>query len=980
MKKVSISYFIVVILSFSCFLPILAQEGFVRGTVVDAFSSKYVVDVEVQLLRPDSSVVATTKSYYSKYSNVFETNEGVHVFYDEKSPTTFQFKLQTEGIYLLQFKKRGYQDLVRPIEVKWSTRQRNIDLGEIGLFPESKELGEAEVKATRLKMVYKGDTLIYNADAFQMEQSAMLGDLVKKLPGVEYRDGRIYAQGKYVESILLSGKDFFKQNPSEALKNLPSFIVSKLKFYEKKGELSETMGKDMHDKSYVMDVHLKKEYIGNWVFKPTVGYGTNDRYKAALFGMRVDDRQMLSVNADLNNLSMTNNITEGGYSFDQQNDRLVTRKAVSSKYHFEESKAFALDLGAAYEHLTTRQLTEQNTENYLDGGNTFQRMERYDRSGRTNIKGHADVTLRPAKGRYINFNYGLDYADDNRCSEERLASYNADPATLVASGILDSTFADKVPAALAPAILNRLSDQSRLRQKQWTHKATGEWQQKWGEGLFKLTGGWDYERDSQELMEHYRLYYPNLDVPTTDFRNRYEDMANKTQFYKAGSQYIWKYIDTPSANGQLDVAYDFSFVNQSKRNSLYRLDRLPGWGADEAPSLGSLPDGAGLLADCLDKANSYDWDSKRQRHQLALNLTHEWMRPDSSWMTVAAVLPVVYSARTFDYRRDDLLYPYKTKDCLFNPALQWTWFPIKSDRYGMNSAWQMLYKLNMTEPSLLLFPTIKDESDPLHVTLGNDALQKMLHHQLTASYTYRKPGTMRSTSVNFNYQGFQHAIAQRVDYNPTTGVQTTRPVNVDGNYMLDGGISFSTPLDKKQQYDFRTSTKVGFSRSADLNSSGEDVSTPVRQETKYLNASQSLSLGYTQMKWGLSLSAEGKWNRISGAGGKGTSDPNLWEASYAAFGYAQLPWQMLFSTSMSYNKMYGYVQDKGRFVWDASLSKTFRKPLTLTLSMNDIFHQQRQLTTALNAWGRTETIARLYRPDYIMLELSYKLNYSRKKK
>lgn len=79
------------------------------------------------------------------------------------------------------------------------------------MIPESRELGEATVTATHIKMYHKGDTLIYNADAFQTADGSMLDDLVRQLPGVEMRDGRIYAQGKFVESILISGKDFLEE-------------------------------------------------------------------------------------------------------------------------------------------------------------------------------------------------------------------------------------------------------------------------------------------------------------------------------------------------------------------------------------------------------------------------------------------------------------------------------------------------------------------------------------------------------------------------------------------------------------------------------------------------------------------------------------------------------------------------------------------------------------------------------------------------
>ena len=63
-------------------------------------------------------------------------------------------------------------------------------------------LGEATVKASRIMMVMKGDTLVYNAAAFQLSEGSMLDQLVRQLPGVELRDGgRIYVNGRYANSV-----------------------------------------------------------------------------------------------------------------------------------------------------------------------------------------------------------------------------------------------------------------------------------------------------------------------------------------------------------------------------------------------------------------------------------------------------------------------------------------------------------------------------------------------------------------------------------------------------------------------------------------------------------------------------------------------------------------------------------------------------------------------------------------------------------
>ena len=63
-----------------------------------------------------------------------------------------------------------------------------------------RELGEATVTASKVRMVVKGDTIVYNADAFQLANGSMLDGLIKLLPGFELRGGQITVNGQFVSN------------------------------------------------------------------------------------------------------------------------------------------------------------------------------------------------------------------------------------------------------------------------------------------------------------------------------------------------------------------------------------------------------------------------------------------------------------------------------------------------------------------------------------------------------------------------------------------------------------------------------------------------------------------------------------------------------------------------------------------------------------------------------------------------------------
>ena len=131
---------------------------------------------------------------------------------------------------IFRFSKEGYQTQCLNIEKrKMDRREFRYFIGEVLLRKKSKprdtQLGEATVTASKIRMVVKGDTLVYNADAFQLSEGSMLDGLIKRLPGFELRDGQITVNGQYVSSLLVNGEDFFRGDPRVALENLPAYAM-----------------------------------------------------------------------------------------------------------------------------------------------------------------------------------------------------------------------------------------------------------------------------------------------------------------------------------------------------------------------------------------------------------------------------------------------------------------------------------------------------------------------------------------------------------------------------------------------------------------------------------------------------------------------------------------------------------------------------------------------------------------------------------
>lgn len=282
----------------------LRAEGFyLRGAVRDAFTNAGIEDSYVVVMAPDSTVVASgfarVPTFMQKRGNSAYSQER-----DETRGATFQVEIPKEGEYLISVSMLGYEPECRRMELRQAKRNKPVEIGDIYLIPKAKELDELTVTGTKLKVYHKGDTLVYDAGAFVVDKRNVLEDLVKSLPGVEFRDGQVFVNGRFVDNIVIGGKDFMKSDPKQLMAMLPAYVVDKLKFYDKAGERSTTMGKDMHDTSYVMDITMKRDYHGSWLGYINAGVGTERRWSGLGYISRFDDRQSLSASVDANNLSL----------------------------------------------------------------------------------------------------------------------------------------------------------------------------------------------------------------------------------------------------------------------------------------------------------------------------------------------------------------------------------------------------------------------------------------------------------------------------------------------------------------------------------------------------------------------------------------------------------------------------------------------------------------------------------------------------
>ena len=187
----------------------------------------------------------------------------------------FEFKL-IPGNYLLMVSYPTYADYVSPFNV--DHQQNTNDRMTIHLSKKSNLLEEVVVNAKPMALIVKGDTIEYNANAYEIAPHAKVEELLKQLPGIEVDyNGQIKAYGQDVKRIYVDGEEFFGDDPTLVTRNLRGDMVDKVQLYDKKSDLAELTGVDIGEKEKTINIKLKEDKKRGVFGKVDAGMGT-DRY------------------------------------------------------------------------------------------------------------------------------------------------------------------------------------------------------------------------------------------------------------------------------------------------------------------------------------------------------------------------------------------------------------------------------------------------------------------------------------------------------------------------------------------------------------------------------------------------------------------------------------------------------------------------------------------------------------------------------
>ncbi len=189
----------------------------------------------------------------------------------------FQLSLKANSSYKIKVSFIGFQ----PKEIELKTASENIIQNIV--MQEGVDLEQVEI-VHEMPVSIKGDTIIYNSDSFTNGTERKLGDILKKLPGVEVnKDGQIEVEGKAVSKLMVDGKDFFDGDTKLGVQNIPADAVDKVQVLRNYNEVSQLKGLENNEENVAMNIKLKKGKKNFWFGDLTAGIGVGheeERYIA----------------------------------------------------------------------------------------------------------------------------------------------------------------------------------------------------------------------------------------------------------------------------------------------------------------------------------------------------------------------------------------------------------------------------------------------------------------------------------------------------------------------------------------------------------------------------------------------------------------------------------------------------------------------------------------------------------------------------
>ncbi|MEX8548270.1 MAG: carboxypeptidase regulatory-like domain-containing protein [Mucilaginibacter sp.] len=166
------------------------------------------------------------------------------------------------------------------------------------------QLKTVTVRDNRPGLKTSGDTLSYKVSDFSSPQDRVIGDVIRKLPGIDVDDnGKIKYNGKAISNLYIGGDNLLDDKYNIATRSIPHGVVDQVQVMENHQPIKMLKNKVVSD-DVALNLTFKKDTKLRLVGQETLGLGLPDKYYADLNAMAFKDQYKAINYLKANNYSL----------------------------------------------------------------------------------------------------------------------------------------------------------------------------------------------------------------------------------------------------------------------------------------------------------------------------------------------------------------------------------------------------------------------------------------------------------------------------------------------------------------------------------------------------------------------------------------------------------------------------------------------------------------------------------------------------
>lgn len=736
-----------------------AQFADLRGTLQDDQDRQPVKGATISLFRlPDSSAAGKTVS----------GNTG-----------RFVFSGLQPGDYYIQAAALDFQVITRTLTLKAGDNQA----GTLRMLRSGAVLDTVLVVAKTPPVAQKGDTVQYNASQYKVNPDASAEELVKKMPGITVdKSGSVTAQGEQVRRVTVDGREFFGEDATAALRNLPAEVIDKIQVFDRLSDQAQFTGFDDGNSTKAINIVTKSGSRNGQFGRVYAGYGTDDRYAAGGNVSFFKGDRRLSIAGLFNNINQQNfsnddllGVTTSGsgggsrggnrggggsrgggavgstsnFTVGQQSGINATN---SIGLNFSDKWGKKVDMAASYF------FNNSNTNNDQLSSVKYFLQNSADQF-------YDETSLSDADNFNHRFNMRLEYRVDsfNSFLFTPTLSMQDNSSIRLLDGLRYFTAADLL-SRTANSTRNNTAGFNSNNNLLYRHSFP-----KRGRTLSVNLGFAINRRDGDVFVESANTFYSTAVL--NDTLQQFNNQLVKGNTWSANVTFT----EPVGKQGQLQLSYAPSYNRNRSNQEVNQLDPLTDKYSLFDTALSSRFDNTVFTQDA--------------------GITYRLGNRDN--MFAAGI-----SFRNTALGSEQLFPLAATVDKTFRnwlPNLMWR------KKFSARSNIRIMYRANTNAPSVTQLQDVINNTNPLFLTTGNPNLQQQTSHILSARYTFTNTAKGRSFFANVFLQQMNNYISNATfialrdsllsnDIILYKGAQLTKPVNLNGYFSLRSLVTYAMPV------------------------------------------------------------------------------------------------------------------------------------------------------------------------------------------